>query len=72
MKSKRAINKLQEIGKEAEEEFYDLYRSYRVSVGWTTKYRNALAEANKRLIKIGEQPVSVIGNIDEDEQLKFL
>lgn len=41
-------------------------RSYKVSVGWTTKYRNALNEANQRLIEAGLEPVKVIG---EDREI---
>lgn len=41
-------------------------RSYKVSVGWTTKYRNALNEANQKLIEAGLEPVKVIG---EDREI---
>lgn len=41
-------------------------RSYKVSAGWTTKYRNALNEANQRLIEAGLEPVKVIG---EDREI---
>ena len=50
-------------------------RSYKASVGWTTKYREALAEANKKLASAGIEPVRVITPMeDEDDyqkQIKF-
>ena len=63
-------------------QYRKLYRSYKVSVGWTTKYRNALAEANKALIEAGLLPIGVIGGsqaetmnaaeIEEGEQLSLM
>lgn len=44
-------------------------RSYKVSVGWTTKYRNALNEANQKLIEAGLEPVRVISTPKEMEKL---
>lgn len=45
-------------------------RSYKVSVGWTTKYRNALNEANRRLIEAGLEPVKVIGDDREISKIE--
>lgn len=41
------------------EESKDNFRSYKVSQGWTTKSRNALTEANRRLVEAGLEPVKV-------------
>ena len=50
-------------------------RSYKASVGWTTKYRAALIEANKRLKEAGLEEIRVITHTeDEDDyekQIKF-
>lgn len=62
-------------------QYRKLYRSYKASVGWTTKYRNALAEANRALAEVGLPQVGVIGGNqaetdieypEEDEQLSLL
>ena len=53
------------------EEINGANRSYKSSVGWTTKYRNALSEANRKLIEVGLEPVKVIGEnkeISKNEQ----
>lgn len=76
---KEAIDLLRDVKVNTERQYHSLYRSYKTSVGWTTKYRNALAEANKKLIDAGLEPVKVIGgasfmdvfDMDEEGQLTF-
>lgn len=51
------IKEIELITKKMEQAYKKEKRAYEVSKGWTTKYRNALAEANKRLIEAGLEPV---------------
>ena len=59
---KKEQNKVMKEMKGVESYINKLYRSYKASVGWTTKYRNALMEANARLIEAGLSPVTVLSS----------
>ena len=61
------FKKLEQETRFLNERVNKINRAYKVSVGWTTKYREALAEANRRLREAGLEEVRVITRTNDDD-----
>ena len=61
------FKKLEQETRFLNERVNKINRAYKVSVGWTTKYREA-AEANRRLREAGLEEVRVITRTNDNEE----